>query len=394
MKRILFFISVVLLFSLHNSSNILLAQNTKDTIDLSGFINSASHWYNIWAPDNVIEPLKERPKYKPEEIEKIADNILLFQKNNGGWPKNYDMQAILTDEQKEKVVNSKKQINTTYDNWTTHSHVDYLAKVYQRTKNQKYLNACLKGIDFILSSQYPNGGWPQFFPDTSGYAKYITFNDGVMSGIMEVLYKIISKDEDYSFIKSNYYNKVKAAFDKGLKCILKCQIIDNGELTIWGQQHDNITLKPQWARTFEPPSICNGESSDVVLFLMKIKNPTKEVIKSIQSAAVWFEKSKIKGIKIGTKQVPTVKYQYSTVSHDRFVVEDPSAPPIWPRYTELGTRKPLFCNRDSKVVYSLAEVLHERRASYGWYTYDPQKVLDEYPEWQRKWMPGNKAVKK
>lgn len=39
----------------------------------------------------------------------------------------------------------------------------------------------------------------------------------------------------------------------------------------------------------------------------------------------------------------------------------PSKPLIWTHYYELKTNKLLFCNRDSKVVYSLAEVDRERR---------------------------------
>lgn len=362
-------------------------------IDVSGFVNSAHHWYDIWAPDNVIEPLKEKPRYKPAEFEKIADNVILFQKNNGGWPKNYDMLAILTDEQKEKVLKSKNILNTTFDNWTTHSHIEFLAQAYKLTKNAKYKTACLKGIDYILSAQYANGGWPQFFPDTSGYAKYITYNDGVMTGIMNVLYNILQNKPQFSFVDRIYKNKVKASFDKGMECIFKCQILDNGVLTVWGQQHDNVTLKPQWARTYEPASICNGESSDLILFLMRIDKPSKEVINSIQSAVKWIEDSKITGIKIEYKSIPPIKYQYSTITHDRFVVKDSTAQPIWARYYELGTHKPLFCNRDGKVVYSLAEVLHERRAAYGWYTFEPQVVLDAYPEWQKKWAPGKSVLK-
>jgi pectinesterase len=64
------------------------------------------------------------------------------------------------------------------------------------------------------------------------------------------------------------------------------------------------------------------------------------------------------------------------------VVTDSAAPPIWTRYYQLKTHRPIFCNRDSKIVYSLAEVTRERRDGYGWYTYAPQSVLDEYPKWQ------------
>jgi len=365
-----------------------------DTIDVSKFYNSAHHWYDISADDNIIEPKPNQPRYKPSQVAEIAENILLYQKNNGGWPKNYDMLAILTEPQKDSLIGAKDILNTTFDNWTTHSHVEYLAKAYTITKIEKYKNACLKGIDFILSSQYNNGGWPQYFPDTGGYRKYITFNDGVIAGIMTVLKNILDNKKHYSFVNQSTREKVKSAFDKGLECILKCQIFENGRLTAWGQQHDNITLKPQWARAFEPPSICNGESVAVVLFLMSIDNPGKDIINSIQSAVKWFEDSKISGIRIEEKRITPIKYRWSTINIDRFAVNDPDAKPIWTRYYELETEKPLFCNRNSKVVYSLAEVEHERRAGYTWYTYAPQEVLDKYPEWQRKWAPDENVLLK
>jgi len=37
----------------------------------------------------MINALPDRPKYKPVDITSIADNILLFQKDNGGWPQYY-----------------------------------------------------------------------------------------------------------------------------------------------------------------------------------------------------------------------------------------------------------------------------------------------------------------
>jgi len=388
MKKIIFILIVNISF--------LFAQNSyiKNFPDVSKFQNSAHHWYDIYAEDNVIHPLPERPRYKPENVKEIADNILLYQKENGGWPKNYDMLAILTEEQKDSLRKAKNQLNTTFDNWTTHTQVEYLAQAYNLIHDEKYKEACLKGIDYILSAQYPNGGWPQYYPDTSGYRKYITFNDGVMIGIMKVLYNIVQNKPHYSFVDNLRREKVKAAFEKGLECILKTQIKDNGKLTAWPQQADNVGLFPQWARAFEPPCICNGESAEVVLFLMDLENPSNEIINAVQSAVKWFEDSKIKGIKIVEKKIEPKKYYYSTFDYDRIVVEDSTAPPIWTRYYELKTHRPMFCNRNKKIVYSLAEVEHERRAGYTWYTYAPQEVLDKYPDWQKKYAPNKNVLEK
>lgn len=44
-----------------------------------------------------------------------------------------------------------------------------------------------------------------------------------------------------------------------------------------------------------------------------------------------------------------------------------------------------FSERNSKVAYSLVEMERERLDGYGWYTYEPQKVLNAYPGWKKKW---------
>jgi PelA/Pel-15E family pectate lyase len=363
-------------------------------IDIIPFYDSAHHWYDITDNDKVISPDPGQRKYKKSDIRKIADNILLYQKNNGGWPKNYDMLAVLTPKQKNILINSKNDtLVTTFDNGTTYSHVEYLAKVYAVTRQKKYKEACLKGIEFILIAQYPNGGWPQFFPDTSGYKKYITFNDNAMTGILNVFYHIVQKEPAWSFVNQSLIEKVQVAFSKGINCIINCQIVENGKKSVWCQQHDNINFKPRDARKFEPAAICNSESSDLVLLLMKIQNPGMEVMNSIQNAVKWFDESKILGLRVKTINAPYVKYYYHTTNKDKVVVKDLSAPPIWTRYYELGTHRPLFCNRDSKPVYSLAEVDRERRTGYTWYVYDPQKVLDKYPAWQKKYAPDQNVLK-
>ena len=118
------------------------------------------------------------------------------------------------------------------------------------------------------------------------------------------------------------------------------------------------------------------------------------IIDAVQNATAWFEASKIYNIRVDRIQAPQMVTPYKTSTTDKVVVVDSAAPPIWTRYYELKTHRPLFCNRDSKVVYSLAEVARERRDGYAWYNYTPQKVLDAYPEWQKKWTPHDSILSK
>lgn len=386
-KRIVLAVSSV--FFCFVSYSLAKPDNYENQIDTNDFYSSTHHWYDIYDAKNVINPEPNQPRYKPTQIKEIADNVLLYQKDNGGWPKNYDMQAILTAEQQDRVLKAKSALHTTFDNCTTYSHIKYLAKAYQITGVEKYKDACLRGIDFTLSAQYPNGGWPQFFPLESNYSRRITFNDDAMTGVMIMLKDILDNKPYYSFVDSARREKAKIAFDKGLDCILKCQINDKGTLTAWCQQHDESSLSPAWARAYEPPSICGRESAPIVLLLMSIDKPSPEVIKSVNSAVKWFEDSEIKGIRVEEFNTPEFQTPLRTLKTDHRVVEDKSAPPIWARFYELGTHRPLFSNRKSELLYSLDQVDRERRA-YGWYTYEPQTVLDQYPAWQKKWTTAQK----
>ena len=359
-----------------------LAQRPTYKIDAESFGDDSRHWYGIRDKGNVINPRPGQQRYKDTQITEVADNVLLYQKNNGGWPKNYDMLAILTPDQIDSLKAVKNILNTTYDNGNTYTQLICLANVYNVTKVEKYKTAFLKGMDYILESQYGNGGWPQYYPLEDNYSRCITYNDGVMEGIMELLKDIIDQKPEYAFVDAQMVAKLKAAFDKGLDCILKTQINDIGKPTAWCQQYDEVKLTPAWARKFEPPSICNGESSGIVLFLMSIDHPSQQIIDAVDNAVVWFNQSKIYNTRVKTIPAPRMVTPFRISTTDRVVVTDTTAPPIWTRYYELNTHRPLFCNRDSKYVYSLAEVLRERRDGYGWYTYAPQKVLNQYADWK------------
>ena len=375
-------------------ANPLYAQDKAPRIDPEPFADNSGHWYGIADKKNVINARPGRPRYKPTDVSEIADNIVLFQKNNGGWPKNYDIFAILTADQRDSVQAVKNIFNTTYDNGSTYTQIAALATAYQATNAEKYKAAAIRGLEFIIKSQYKNGGWPQYYPLESDYSRCITYNDGVFEGIMELLKNIKDNKTEYAFVDQKLKDKLMIAYNKGMDCIIKTQINDAGKPTAWCQQYDEVSLKPAWARRFEPPSICDKESADLVLFLMSIDNPDKQIVDAIQNAVVWFQDSRIFNTKVLVIAAPRMVTPYRVSVTDRVVVSDSSAPPIWTRYYELKTHRPLFCNRDMKVVYSLAEVDRERRDGYGWYTYSPQKVLDRYADWQKKWDPDHNVITK
>ena len=360
--------------------------------DTASFQDGSHHWYAITEEEREIVPEPGQQRHPSAAIREIAENILLYQRTNGGWPKNYDMRAILTPAQRSALGKSADELNTTIDNGATHSQIEFLAHAADRLNDVRYRQSALRGLDYLLTAQYANGGWPQFFPDTSSYRKYITFNDGAMIGVMNLLHRILRNESHYRFVDSARRERIRDAFRRGIDCILRTQIVQGGSRTGWCQQHDNVDFRPRSARTFEPAAVTGMESAEVVRFLMRLEGPPPGVIDAVQGAIRWFVRSRLAGIRIEEFDAPEMKFQYHATARDRRVVADPAAPPIWARFYALGSNRPLFCNRDGVPVFTLAEVERERRTGYAWYTEAPAALLKEYPGWRRKHRVNNDAL--
>jgi PelA/Pel-15E family pectate lyase len=310
--------------------------------------------------------------YKSDEAKKMADNILSWEAPTGGWPKNIDTAIELNKD-------DPKTLHATYDNKATTDEVRFLAHMYSVTKDPRYLQPVLKGIDYILNGQYPNGGWPQSYPPDEKYDKYITFNDGSMARIMFFI-KEVGHDPLYSVVDETRRGRCREAYERGVDCILKCQVKVDGKLTVWCAQHDEKDFSPRPARAFEPISLSGCESVGLAHVLMSIDNPSPQIVAAVDAAVAYLDSVKIQGIKIEDRP-----NKDSPKGYDRFVVEDPSAPLEWARFYEIGTNKPIFSDRDSVIKYSLAEIGAERRNGYKWYGVWPSNLIaKEYPAWKVK----------
>jgi hypothetical protein len=82
-------------------------------------------------------------------------------------------------------------------------------------------------MDYLQKTQYANGGWPQCYPWPRGYSRYITFNDDAMIGAMRLLRDVVEKAKPFEFVDAQHRQKAVEALEKGVECILKCQISTN-----------------------------------------------------------------------------------------------------------------------------------------------------------------------
>lgn len=318
--------------------------------------------------------------YGSEESIKVAENVLLYQRDAGGWPKNIAMHKPLSEPEKAKINDDKGLNDAIFDNSATTTEMRFLARMYNKTNNEAYKESFNMGLKFILDAQYENGGWPMFYPLRKGYYTHITFNDNAIVNILLLLRDIKDNKPLFASITDiENFNKVGEAYNKGIGIILKTQIIVEGKPTVWCAQHEENTLLPAKARTYELPSFSGGESVGIIKFLMEIPDPSPEIIKSVTGAVEWLDSHRIKNTRWDM-------FINSDGKRDRRIVQDPKAGDLWARFYDLETEEPYVCDRDGIKKKTLGEIGYERRNGYSWYTDAPQEVLDLYPAWKAKWI--------
>jgi PelA/Pel-15E family pectate lyase len=278
--------------------------------------------------------------YTSQDARAIADNVLRYQRDSGGWPKDIDMATV-------PAATPPDRPDATIDNDATTTQIRFLARI----PGENYRAAAVRGIDYVLAAQYPNGGWPQFYPLRTDYSRYITFNDGAMVNALLLLEDVAQSKAPFAFVDEGRRKRAAEAVTRAIPVILKTQVVVNGALTVWGGQHDEVTLEPRPARTFEPVALASSESAGVVRFLMR-QPKTPEIIRAVEAAVAWFK---------------------TTQLHDS----------RWARFYEIGTNRPIFAGRDGVVRYSVDEIEQERREGYAWHGTWPRELVErQYPAWK------------
>lgn len=323
----------------------------------------------------------DRDFFKTAEARRIGDQLLLFQRETGGWPKNIDMVTPLDSDSMAEVLSEKsRQDDSTIDNDATTMQMTYLARLYKATGDSVYRDSFQRGVDYLLSGQYDNGGWPQFWPAKDGYQWHVTFNDNAMVNTMKLFDRIARSEAPYGgdLVDDACREALAASFNKGLDCILVTQLTFDGKPAVWCQQYFHLTLAPAKARSYELPSFSSTESAEIVKLLMSIENPDERIIAAIDGAMQWFDAYKIEGYRVvrtGEREDP---------DRDVRLVADPTAGPLWARYYDLQRCEPFVCDRDGIMRRNLSEIGVERRYGYGWYSDRPAELFPLYEQWKER----------
>ncbi len=336
-------------------------------------------------------PLDRDPAwYATSNAQFIADNLVSFQTPAGGWGKNLNFTRHPRAPGEHFAPNNLNRFSNgtdfdlprdtnwdyvgTIDNDATTTEMYFLARTAARgspAQAKKWRKSFLRGVDYLLAAQFPNGGWPQVWPLQGGYHDAITFNDDAMLNVMELLRDISLGENDFAFVPARTRRQAAASLERGIQCTLAAQIVVNGRPTVWCQQYNALDLSPAAARNYEMPALVSSESASIVQFLMSRPKPSPAIIASVDAAAAWFKKTAIYD----------QAYRSSTTG-GRVLESAPGAGPIWPRFAEIGTDRPIFGDRDKTIHDNLADISVERQRGYSWYNGAPKAALDRYATWR------------
>ena len=329
------------------------------------------------------------PWYAEAEARRVADTIVSFQTPAGGWGKNVDRsgpprlrgQYYVPVEHLPAFARGDIQADEswnyvgTIDNNATTSELRFLARVQAALPGPEgapYRAALLKGIRYLLAAQFPNGGWPQVYPLQGGYHDALTYNDDAFAQVATLLAHVGARQGDYAFVPARLAAEAANAARRAVTLVLDTQVIVDGKRTVWGQQHDALTLAPAGARNFEPVALSSDESADLLIFLME-QPRTPRIEAAVRAGAVWLRAQAIYGFAWKKAE-----------DGNRRLIAAPGTGPLWSRYYDIRTFKPIFGDRDRSIHDDVNELSPERRNGYSWYNAGPTRALAAYAKWERR----------
>lgn len=341
-------------------------------------------------------PLDRPPSaYADDASLAIARAILSYQIPSGGWGKNMPRDAVprrrgeswLSDAlDPESPRDADWHFVGTLDNGASTTELRFLAKVQRvQSRDRAALRSGLvRGIDWLLAAQFPDGGWPQVYPLAGGYADAVTLNDDAMLSAVRLLHEIgRDQDGDFAFVDAPRRARAAEAARRGIAWWVAHQVVIDGRRTLWAQQHDALTGAPAPARAFEMPALATHESAGVLRFLMALPDPGDDVRAAIRGGVDFLRATRIAGWRWRDDRLvadPAAAVWARFYAPDRFVPEAPT--PAQRAQALFGDRPEPHGSAAYGLVFDRVEsVSEERRRGYRQYDARAEDVLAAWPRW-------------
>lgn len=229
---------------------------------------------------------------------KVAQALIYGQHPSGGWHYFIDfdkpgLEQWYKDTASQYIVGWEEfrhyYGNCTYDDDVTQSATRFLLHLYNTTLDPSIHCSLMKALDFILTSQYPNGGWPQRYPlryeyahdGLPDYTSFYTLNDNAMNSTIDVLL------EAYGILGDERYLE---AAKRGADFFMISQGPEDH--AGWADQF-GMDLKPATGRTHEPAAYQVRYTLSTIQELEKLFLVTgdRRYLRPIPLALDWMESS-------------------------------------------------------------------------------------------------------
>jgi PelA/Pel-15E family pectate lyase len=300
---------------------------------------------------------------RTDEARRLLETLISYQTPSGGWAKAVDFtKGPRRPGQSYSSQTTDWHFTPTIDNDATTDELRLLALAVRELGDARYRAALERGLAYLLDAQMPNGCWPQVFPLQGGYHDAVTFNDGANVRVATLLGELARAEPPVLPVALR--TSATEAQRRAVSCFVHAQTMVDGTPTIWGQQHDPLTLAPTSGRSYELASLAPDESARIAMFLMQVSQPGPDVARAVHAAAAWFRANRIPGHRYERWQLTA----------------DSTAGPLWPRMSEIGTNRPIFSNRDGAKLYDFTK-LQDRATGYRWFTTTPALFLEQYERW-------------
>ena len=88
-----------------------------------------------------------------DEAARIADLLLLYQRDTGGWPKNIDMSAPLAADARTRLLAERVNTDSTIDNGATVTQLRALARIHTARPDDRYRDAFARGLHLCARAE-------------------------------------------------------------------------------------------------------------------------------------------------------------------------------------------------------------------------------------------------
>lgn len=306
-----------------------------------------------------------------DEDKALADNIVSWQMPHGGFyklPEKYKAKWNGTDQRSGWLSREKVELGT-IDNGATVSEILVLADVHGRSGNAAYRDSARKAVEFLLTMQYPTGGFPQVYPARTGvpYSNHVTFNDNAMIRVLRLFDDAVQQRAPFTgdIFTPDQRARMAQANERAVDFILKAQIVQDGVRTVWCAQHDEVSYAPTTGRSYELPSKSGQESVLIIAFLMS-RPQTPAVAEAAKAGLAWYRRSAVQA-----KDTAFDPGATKAAGANPFVHRPGST--TWFRFYDLATDTPFFSGRlptdnppGTGKQYDIMKVGAESRYTYQW----------------------------